>query len=95
MNNIMLIGILDNVGCLYYYVKFDFYYLDGFNGSFIVLKCESSFFEFFICWIIWMILLIIFVVIVVVWFINKCLIKIIIELLEVLEKVIKILGKDV
>ena len=61
MNNIMPTGTLDNAGRLYHYVKSDFHYLDGSNGSFIVLKRESSLFEFFTRWIIWMILLIILV----------------------------------
>ena len=62
MNNIMPTGTLDNAGRLYHYVKSDFHYLDGSNGSFIVLKRESIF-EFFTRWIIWMILLIILVAI--------------------------------
>ncbi|MDU4305170.1 MAG: histidine kinase dimerization/phospho-acceptor domain-containing protein, partial [Enterococcus faecalis] len=94
MNNIMPTGTLDNAGRLYHYVKSDFHYLDGSNGSFIVLKRESSLFEFFTRWIIWMILLIILVAIAAAWLINKRLTKTTIEPLEALEKATKTLGKD-
>ncbi len=95
MNNIMPTGTLDNAGRLYHYVKSDFHYLDGSNGSFIVLKRESDLFEFFTRWIIWMILLIILVAIAAAWLINKRLTKTTIEPLEALEKKrLKTLGKD-
>ena len=93
MNNIMPTGTLDNAGRLYHYVKSDFHYLDGSNGSFIVLKRESSLLNLFTRWIIWMILLIILVAIAAAWLINA-LNQNHYRAIRSIRKATKTLGKD-
>ena len=47
LNNFKPVGTIDNAGRLYHYLKKDFQFLDGANGSFIILKRESTLLEFF------------------------------------------------
>ncbi|HPR81412.1 MAG TPA: hypothetical protein PK268_05930 [Enterococcus sp.] len=58
LNNFEHSGTIDNNGRFFHYIKNDFQYLDGSKSSFIILKRESTLFEFFIRWGIWVILII-------------------------------------
>ena len=85
LNNFTPAGTLDNAGRLFHYIKQDFRYVDGNNGSFIILKRESNLFEFFTKWGIWITLFIIIVAIFSAWFIIHQLARTTIKPLEKLE----------
>ncbi len=89
INNFSPAGTIDNAGRLFHYIKLDFNYLDGSNGSFIILKRESSLFEFFTKWGIWIVLIIILIAIFSAWLINDRLAKTTIKPLEELETATK------
>lgn len=97
LNNFEPTGTIDNNGRFFHYIKNDFQYLDGSKGSFIILKRESTLFEFFIRWGIWVILIIFGIAIFAFWFISKQLSKTTIEPLMALEKSTRqlIQGKEI
>lgn len=86
LNNFKPVGTLDNAGRLYHYLKKDFQFLDGTNGSFIILKRESTLLEFFTKWGVWIILLIVIAATMLAIFINRQLTKTTIEPIETLQK---------
>ncbi|MBC1605818.1 sensor histidine kinase [Paenilisteria rocourtiae] len=50
MNNLNMRGTIDNQGDLFRYIKFDYLYSDGSEGSFMVLQSENSYTEILQKW---------------------------------------------
>ncbi|MGG0654962.1 sensor histidine kinase [Rummeliibacillus pycnus] len=86
-NNIETKGTIDNVGRLYRYIKYDFYFSDKTKGSILVLKKENNFLDFMTKWGIAIILVILCISVAGVLFINHLLKKTIISPLENLGRV--------
>ncbi|MGY3767153.1 sensor histidine kinase [Vagococcus vulneris] len=94
LSNFEPIGTIDNAGRLYHYIKHDFKYLDGTNGSFIILRRESNLFEFFTRQGIWLISTIILFAILLAIFINRRLTKTTVKPLENLAVATQIASFD-
>lgn len=88
-NNIETKGTIQNVGRLYRYIKFDFYFSDQTKGSILILKKENNLLEFMTRWGIVIILAIVCISVAGVVFMNYLLKKSIIFPLENLGEVME------
>lgn len=88
-NNIETKGTIQNVGRLYRYIKFDFYFSDQTKGSILILKKENNLLEFMTRWGIVIILAIVCISLAGVVFMNYLLKKSIIFPLESLGEVME------
>ncbi|MEC1178379.1 HAMP domain-containing sensor histidine kinase [Metasolibacillus meyeri] len=86
-NNLETKGTIQNVGRLYRYIKFDFYFSDQTKGSLLILKKENNLLEFMTKWGIVIIVAIVCISVAGVAFMNYLLKKSIISPLESLGTV--------